>query len=259
MPDIEPICVLAAGSLRGVLPDLCQAFAQCSGQPIDLKMGPTIRLRERIEKGERCDLFISSDRQQAQHVVSYLGEGKLLDWIRTSMSLLLPAHGKAAGLIPPEQEGLLLQGLPAWLRLLTTGDMLIGISNPQADPAGLYALQVIERAARYDPQLPERIQSRLKPLIGGCAKEVKENQQGAGYLFTTFGCDVFLGYSHFARAAVRNNSDLRFMAIPPVDNVGCQYVFAELHPCSVPHVEFLLSPDRLGSLSVAGFQVAETR
>lgn len=259
MPGIEPISVLAAGSLRGVLPDLCQAFAQSSGLPIDLKMGPAMNLRERIEKGERCDLFISSDREQAQHVLSRHPESKLLDWIRTSMSLLLPAQGKAARLVPPEQEGLLLQGLPAWLRVLNSRDILIGISNPNSDPAGLYALQVIERAARYDPQLPQRIQSRLKPLVGGCSKAVKENQQGAEFLFATFGCDAFLGYSHFARAAVRHNPALRFMAIPPVDNVGCQYVFTELHPASVPLVEFLLSPESLGKLSVAGFQVAENR
>lgn len=257
MAEIAPIYVRAAGSLRGVLPQLCQAFAQHEGRSVDLHLGPTMRMREEVQKGAPCDLFISSDREQAQAAMESRPAAKLLDWVGTSMSLMVPQKGKAAQILPPEEESVVRDGLPGWLRLLASPNLVIGISNPDADPAGLYALQLIARTAHYGAQLPVTIQNHLKPLVGGCSKAVREDQKGANYLFTDFGCDVFLGYSHFARAAVRNNPGLRFIGIPPANNVGCRYVFTEFGEAALPLVEFLFSASSLATMSAAGFIIPE--
>ena len=60
MASSEPIQIYAAGSLRNVLPALVSAFSAMSGVEITTRHGPAGLLRERIEQGDRPDLFLSA-------------------------------------------------------------------------------------------------------------------------------------------------------------------------------------------------------
>ena len=56
----DPVQILAAGSLRGVVTDLAAA-ANAVSIEIRSDFGGSGLLRERIEKGEKADLFLSAD------------------------------------------------------------------------------------------------------------------------------------------------------------------------------------------------------
>ena len=68
------IKVLAAGSLRRAWQPLCEAFTEKTGTKVNAEFGPAGLLRERIEQGEKVDLFASAN---------------------TSHPLALQQHGKA--------------------------------------------------------------------------------------------------------------------------------------------------------------------
>jgi molybdate transport system substrate-binding protein len=57
----EQLHVLAAGSLREVLGEIGNQYRQATGVEISADFGPSGILRQRIEKGERADLFASAD------------------------------------------------------------------------------------------------------------------------------------------------------------------------------------------------------
>ena len=57
----DEIHVLAAGSLREVIGELGERYNKATGTIIIAGFGPSGALRERIEKGERADLFASAD------------------------------------------------------------------------------------------------------------------------------------------------------------------------------------------------------
>src|SRR5262249_42934311 len=57
----EELRVLAAGSLNEVMGEVGQRYKAATGVTVAAEFGPSGLLRERIEKGERADLFASAD------------------------------------------------------------------------------------------------------------------------------------------------------------------------------------------------------
>src|ERR1700742_1851069 len=57
----EPVAIFSAGSLRGVVTDLSAEAKATLGIEVVPTFGGSGLLRERIEKGEKADLFLSAD------------------------------------------------------------------------------------------------------------------------------------------------------------------------------------------------------
>src|SRR5579863_3595995 len=75
---IGPACademrVLAAGSLREVIGEIGQRYMNATGIQVVANFGPSGVLRERIEKGEKADLFASADMG---HPLELLADGR---------------------------------------------------------------------------------------------------------------------------------------------------------------------------------------
>src|SRR5215471_9398441 len=60
------IKLYAAGSLRGAMSEVAQAFTSAGGPPVTATFGASGLLRERIEKGEAADVFASADMGNAE-------------------------------------------------------------------------------------------------------------------------------------------------------------------------------------------------
>jgi len=69
------IKVLAAGSLRLAWSTLCDTFKEETGNSVVTEFGPAGLLRERIEQGEKVDLFASAN---TAHPLSLQQHGKAL-------------------------------------------------------------------------------------------------------------------------------------------------------------------------------------
>src|SRR5262245_16154879 len=57
----EELVVFGAGSLREVMTQVATDYQTASGVTVRTEFGPSGLMRERIEKGERVDLFASAD------------------------------------------------------------------------------------------------------------------------------------------------------------------------------------------------------
>jgi ABC-type molybdate transport system substrate-binding protein len=57
----QAVRLYAAGSLRGAMSEVAQAFTAAGGPPVTATFGASGLLRERIEKGEAVDVFASAD------------------------------------------------------------------------------------------------------------------------------------------------------------------------------------------------------
>src|SRR5215468_4001515 len=69
----EELRVLGAGSLREVIGDLAGHYQKATGVAVASDFGPSGVLRERIEKGERTDVFASADMG---HPLKLLTDGR---------------------------------------------------------------------------------------------------------------------------------------------------------------------------------------
>src|ERR1700738_463559 len=62
----EPVLLHAAGSLRGALADVAQAFETSSGNRVQQKYGASGTLRDAIADGERAEVFASANMAHPQ-------------------------------------------------------------------------------------------------------------------------------------------------------------------------------------------------
>ena len=62
----EPVKVFAAGSLTGAMNAVIKLYAQKTGEQVQADYGPAGLMRERIEKGERADVFASANMAHPQ-------------------------------------------------------------------------------------------------------------------------------------------------------------------------------------------------
>ena len=62
----ETITVYAAGSLRAAFTELARAFTASTGMPVDAQFGASGLLRQRLEQGEKAEIFASADLGNAR-------------------------------------------------------------------------------------------------------------------------------------------------------------------------------------------------
>jgi molybdate transport system substrate-binding protein len=68
-PAEAPIKVFAAGSLTGALTAIIKAYQEKTGVHVQAEFGPAGLLRERIEGGERPDIFASANMAHPQAAI----------------------------------------------------------------------------------------------------------------------------------------------------------------------------------------------
>jgi ABC-type molybdate transport system substrate-binding protein len=108
----DPVRVHAAGSLRAVVRALGEAFTAATGVPVQTEFGASGLLRERLEKGEAGDVFMSANLEHPARLS--VTTATLLD------RMLDPA-------------------------------VRLGTSTPRADPAGDYAWEVFRKSEALRP------------------------------------------------------------------------------------------------------------
>lgn len=148
----DPVRVYAAGSLVAALKDVIAA----SGLPADAvappTFGPAGLLRQRIETGEKADLFLSADLAGPRRLA---GAGKaqiVVPFARNRLCVLARAD---LGLTPDTLLSHLLQS-----------DLRLATSTPGADPGGDYAQAVFDRAEAAHPGSKETLEKKALRLLG---------------------------------------------------------------------------------------------
>lgn len=146
----QDLVLYGAGSLREVMSQITSAFGQAHGISVTTQFGPSGRMRERIERGERVDVFTSADVGHARKLVDDGRASVMAVFARNTVCLLSPA---AFGATTDT----------ALDRLLASG-VRVGASSPKVDPLGDYTVRLFEAADRLRPGSGVILQTRAVVL-----------------------------------------------------------------------------------------------
>ena len=240
------LTVFAAGSLREALGAIAHDFGAAHKIQVRTEFGPSGRMRERIEHGERVDLFASADIGHARTLVEYNLAAVMAMFARNSVCALAP-----------EQLG---------LKEATIVDKLldqatrIGISTPKIDPLGDYTVEVFNRIEHEHAGAADDLMARStvieaprggpQPRSGDAfADALQEKRVDLEILYCS-------GRDRFAKLLPTATMTL----FPPELQVGPEYALALLKgadPLAAELALYMLSPegqavfDRFGFLPVA--------
>lgn len=233
----------AAGSLRGAMSEVAQAFTAAGGPPVTATFGASGLLRERIEKGEAVDVFASAD----------LGNPQALARAGLARPPIVFTRNRLCAIVAPgvdaTEKTLLDRMLDPSVRL--------GTSTPNADPGGDYAWKVFERAGSVRAGAYAALDAKALKLTGGPdSPPPPANRSVYSALIAQRKADIFLTYCTNAIVTVREVDGARIVAIGEPLAVGADYGLTTMKdavPAATRFVEFVLSDKGQAMLARHGF------
>jgi len=149
----DEIHVLAAGSLRDVIGEFGERYNEATGTIITTGFGPSGALRERIEKGERADLFASADMG---HPLKLLADRRAIRVDMFTRNALCAFAAPKVGLTSANFVDRLLD--PA---------VKLGTSTPKSDPSGDYTWLMFRRMDAARPGAYATLDQKAQKIVGG--------------------------------------------------------------------------------------------
>lgn len=219
--------VYAAGSLRHVLPSLLAAFQASTGVTAETRLGPAGLLRERIEAGERPDVFLSASFAHPAR----LGEHKL-----ARPAIVFARNAMAAAV--RSDVGITTGNFVDRLLDPTIG---IATSMPLKDPSGDYAWAIFRRIEEIRPGSLALLDAKAQKLVGGSETSNTPGRYDPIAVAMMAGqAHVFLGYRTGLIGLVAEVEGTEIVEIPTEVNVVPEYGLAALQGCSEAGLAFAL-------------------
>jgi ABC-type molybdate transport system substrate-binding protein len=196
----EPVVVLSAGSLRGVVGELTALAKAELDVEVVATFGGSGLLRERIEKGEKADLFLSADLGSPQKLAA---QGRtVVPPIAFARNRMCIVSRQAAAVTP---ENFIDRMLAKGLRLKT--------STPIADPSGDYAWSIFERIDAVRPGAGAALKEKAQALMAVTASSAPGQSPGAA-LFATNKVDISITYCSGYAALAKDVPGLTSFEVP---------------------------------------------
>lgn len=231
-PRAEELHVLAAGSLREVMAELGNQYRKATGVEIVADFGPSGVLRERIEKGERADLFASAD---VGHPLELLAEGR-------ATRVAMFTRNKLCGIAAP-RIGLTTANFVD--RLLDPA-VKLGTSTPKADPAGDYTWVMFRHIDARHPVSYAVLDKKAQQIVGGPANNATVGGKDPAVAALASGkVDIVIGYCTSAKLRLSQMPELQVAEAPREIAAGPEYGLAVLKgsdPRTADFALFMLSP-----------------
>jgi molybdate transport system substrate-binding protein len=210
----DPVQVLAAGSLRGVVGDLAIA-ASAVGIEVRSDFGGSGLLRERIEKGEKADLFLSADLASPR---------KLQALGRTVLPVVVFARNRMC-VVSRRSAGVTETNLVD--RFLADG-VRVKTSAPVADPAGDYAWAIFDRIEAARPGAGAKLKEKAQGNMTVTAPSTVPGQSAAAALFAANLVDMSITYCSASAGLEKEMPDLVSVEVPPALDPHPMYGIAVL-------------------------------
>ncbi|MGH6897963.1 MAG: molybdate ABC transporter substrate-binding protein [Geminicoccaceae bacterium] len=241
----DRVTLYAAGSLKAALTDVAKAYEGAHGTPVEMAFAASGLLRERIEGGERPDVFASANMAHPQALMAKGLGGPVA----------LFARNRLCALAQPDLEVDSANLLEVMLRQ----DVKLGTSTPKADPSGDYAWQLFEKAEALLPGSFAKLDAKALKLTGGPdSAKAPEGRNTYGWVMAQGQADLFLTYCTNARLAAAEVAGLETVQLPEALAVGADYGLIVLNPDRPEAWRlafFILSPDGQAILADYGFAV----
>jgi len=237
------IRLYAAGSLRGAMTEMTQAFTASTGAPMTSTYGASGLLRERIEQGEIVDVFASAD----------MGNPQALAKAGRAKPPRVFARNTLCALLAPGVNG----DTNDLLDRLLDPTVKVGTSTPKSDPSGDYAWQLFEKAEKIRRGAFETLDAKALKLTGGANSPAPPPDRSIyAVLIAARKADIFLTYCTNALQAVREVPGARLVEVPDALTVGADYglsIIGNASPAADRFAAYVMSPQGQAILSRHGF------
>lgn len=234
------IAVYAAASLGDVLPQLVEGSGLSYGSQIRFNFAGSNVLAQQIVASNQADIYISANERWMDYVDEHPGTTSRIRNPFVSNQLVIIANGTTTWTIDDPAE---LAAIP--VRHLSIGD-------PNAVPAGAYAMSYLKEIPLADQSLWDHFQEKVVPApdVRAALNLVAATSDIIGIVYRTDAMDV--------------DSVRIIYEIPPADAPPVQYFAAVIdRPDANPNVdalyEYLLSDEAASVLEMNGFVVSDTR
>lgn len=246
-----PLKVLAAGSLTGAMTAVMRLYKEKTGQEVQAEFGPAGLLRERIENGERPDIYASANMAHPQALAA---KGLMTPPVVMARNKLCATSLPSFGLTP--------QNL---LDRMLDPKVGIGTSTPKADPGGDYAWAVFARAGKVRAGAQEILEKKAQQLVGGKnSPPVPAGKNAMEYWFEQGRVQISLGYC----SSRETKPDPKFAKVELPGNlaVSADYGMSVLasgtgsHEAALKFAMFVMTPEAQKLIAQYGFTtVTEAR
>ncbi len=210
----DPIRIYAAGSLGSVLPALITASGLPDGTVAPVVFGPAGLLRQRLQAGERADLFMSADLAQPRALAD------------PTASLVVPFARNRMCVVAAERLGLTPDNL---LERMLSPQLRLATSTPGADPGGDYAQAVFAKAETVHPGAQAALNDKALLLLGGPDSMTPQpGHSPAATIFLGHHADALLYYCSGTNATAHEVPGLVSIPVPDALKVAPVYGMAVL-------------------------------
>lgn len=200
-PAPQTVEIFSAGSLRGVVNDLATEVAPGLNIEVKSTFGGSGLLRERIEKGETPDLFMSAD----------LGHPRKLEAAgRTVVPAIEIARNRMC-VVSRRSAGVTAGNL---LDRLLDKKIRVKTSTPIADPAGDYAWAIFDAVEALRPGAGAVLKEKAQALMDVKAP-AQPGQHPYAALFAAGLIDLSITYCSGIAALEKDAPDLASFPVPP--------------------------------------------
>jgi molybdate transport system substrate-binding protein len=215
------LTVYAAGSLRAALTQIGQDFeATPGGVKVSFVFGASGLLRDRLQAGERADVFASANMEHPRALADAGRARPVQAFARNALCALAAPGFELRGKTLAER--------------LQDADVRVGTSTPKADPSGDYAFEMFERIDKGGaPGAAQRLKAKALQLTGGPNSPPPPADRNVyGALVSSGQADVFLTYCTNAAIARKEVPSLQVLAVPDAINVFASYGLTLMQPPS---------------------------
>lgn len=210
--------LFAAGSLRYVFEPLLNDFSLQQQIKIVTTFGPAGLLRQRIENGEKIDLFASANVGHPQQLLASGLARHTRNFTRNRLCIVMRN-------IPELTER-------SWQSALLDDKYILATSTPGCDPSGDYSLQLFDLIGESIPGAADRLRFKTYPLVGGPESEaLPQNVLPSAYLITSGRADIFIGYGNHV-PLLRQYKELRVIELPEQYQINIEYQLAIMQDAS---------------------------
>jgi molybdate transport system substrate-binding protein len=239
----DTLRVLGAGSLREVIGELGDRYRKATGVEVTADFGPSGVVRERIEKGERADLFASADMG---HPLKLLADG------RATRVDMFTRNALCAFAVP--KIGLTTAN---FVDRLVDPAVKLGTSTPKADPAGDYTWVMFHRIDALRPGAFATLDAKAQQVNGGPTNNAPVDGKDPAVAALLSGkIDVMIGYCSGRHRMQSAAPDLQVVEVPKEVAAGPEYglaVLKDANPRAGDLALFMLSPEGQQVFAQFGF------
>ena len=238
----EEVVLYGAGSLKDVLTAIAAEYTKKTGTSVRTSFGPSGLMRDKIEAGDKVDLFASADMG---HVLKLRQDGRAAQVLMFTRNRLCAFALPAAGLTAANFADRLVD--PA---------VKLGTSTPKADPGGDYTWAMFRRIDKARPGAFAALDAKAQKIVGGTTAVDPANPNPIASAFAKGEINVMMGYCSGAEQRRKDTPGVEALAVPEPYAAGPEYGLALTrydNPAAVGLALAILSPEGQATLQRFGF------